>query len=62
MDFQCKHSVISGEARCFCKKRKLFDSKKKSKDISIDDWIDKDKRIEKVVVKFLLKSWIESYL
>ena len=54
--------MISGEARCFCKKRKLFDSKKKSKDISIDDWIDKDKRIEKVVVKFLLKSWIESYL
>ncbi|CAD8068730.1 unnamed protein product [Paramecium sonneborni] len=54
MEIECKHTVIQGEGRCFCKKKKIFDSKKR-KEVSIDDWL-----IHKnIFVKFLMKSWIE---
>lgn len=57
IEFQCQHHVIKGEGRCFCKKKKVFDPKKK-KDFSVDDWI----LYKAVFVKFLLKSWLETYL
>ncbi|CAD8148434.1 unnamed protein product [Paramecium octaurelia] len=54
MEVDCRHTVIQGEGRCFCKKKKIFDSKKK-KEVILDDWL-----IHKnIFVKFLMKSWIE---
>ncbi|CAD8089602.1 unnamed protein product [Paramecium sonneborni] len=54
MEVECKHTVIQGEGRCFCKKKKIFDSKKR-KEVNIDNWL-----IHKnIFVKFLMKSQIE---
>ncbi|CAD8090150.1 unnamed protein product [Paramecium sonneborni] len=57
MEQECKHTIIQGEGRCFCKKKKTYDSKKR-KEVMLDDWL-----IHKnIYVKFLIKSWIETKL
>ncbi|CAD8103477.1 unnamed protein product [Paramecium sonneborni] len=54
MEQECKHTIIQGEGRCFCKKKKIFDSKKR-KEAMLEDWL-----IHKnIFIKFLIKSWIE---
>lgn len=54
MEEECKHTVIQGEGRCFCKKKKIYDSKKK-REVMLEDWL----TYKNIFVKFLLKSWIE---
>ncbi|CAD8070191.1 unnamed protein product [Paramecium primaurelia] len=57
MEQECRHTIIQGEGRCFCKKKKTFDSKKK-KEVMLDDWL----IYKNIFVKFLIKSWIETKL
>ncbi|CAD8121761.1 unnamed protein product [Paramecium sonneborni] len=57
LDFECQHPVIKGEGRCFCKKKRVYDSKKR-KEVRVEEWI----TMKAIIMKFLIKSWIETYL
>ncbi|CAK58161.1 unnamed protein product (macronuclear) [Paramecium tetraurelia] len=57
LDFECQHPEIKGEARCFCKKKRVFDSKKR-KEVRVEEWF----TMKAIIMKFLMKSWIETYL
>ncbi|CAD8195861.1 unnamed protein product [Paramecium octaurelia] len=57
LDFECQHPEIKGEARCFCKKKRVFDSKKR-KEVRVEEWF----TTKAIIMKFLMKSWIETYL
>ncbi|CAD8107864.1 unnamed protein product [Paramecium primaurelia] len=57
MDFECQHPEIKGEARCFCKKKRVYDSKKR-KEVRVEEWF----MMKAIIMKFLMKSWIETYL
>ena len=49
--------MLSGSAKCFCKRKVVFDSKK-GKDATLEKWITN----KTIFAKFVLKSWLEAYL
>lgn len=48
--------MIIGEGKCFCKKRSVYDSKKR-KEALVINWMNN----KSIFVKFIIKSWIEVY-